>query len=534
MISVPYVRQVLVLPLAIFVILIATIEWQVMVAGEQFRSNEREKLTAHLNNVRARLEQDLTSAIFFSKGLDSFIISQQGQFDQQTIQAWLENMYSQTDYMINIGVAPGNRIEIIHPIEGNEAALGLYYPDLESQWPAIKTIIDSRESALVGPINLVQGGQGLIYRSPIYLTNGYWGITSIVLDSDKLLSSLMQVSNFPNSQIQLINANNDVLAGQNFSEEGELQKLVTLEIPGADWRLKGTRINSISDTNRNVRSGTYPVAFIAALLVGLLARSRFQAKIATTALKDENERVQKEFVSVISHELRTPLTAAQGAIALMSASPANDFPAEQQPLLEISKRNIGYLSILINNLLDLDRLTRNELTVEAETVHIYPIVRLVCTIMDQEAKTKNLNLVITTSNEMTVVRGDAERIKQMLQQLLSNAIKFSPMNAEIRVHLEQREKSACIAISDHGPGIDDDIQPIIFQRFRQGKTGNTRSSEGAGIGLALVHEIIALMDGSVAYKTSSEGSTFYLTLPLNSQPPLESELPQDSEPTDGQ
>lgn len=518
MISVPYIRQVLILPAVIFVILIATIEWQVTVATDQFRASEREKLTAHLNNVRARLEQDLTSAIFFSKGLDSFIISQQGQFDEQTMQTWLENMYTQAGFMINIGVAPGNRIKIIYPVEGNEAALGLYYPDLESQWPAIKRTIDAREPALVGPINLVQGGRGLIYRSPIYLPSGYWGITSIVLDSDKLLSSLAQTSNFPNSTMQLINANNEVIAGQLGSEAEGLQKLIALGIPGADWRLKGTRVNSISETSRNVRTGTYPVAVIAAILVGLLARSRFHAKITTEALKEENERVQKEFVSVISHELRTPLTAAQGAIALMSANAAVNLPAEQQPLLEISKRNIGYLSILINNLLDLDRLTRNELTVERESVHLYPIVRLVCTIMDQEAKAKNLNLTVTTSNEMTVVTGDSERIKQILQQVLSNAIKFSEMNAEILVHLEQREQSACISITDSGPGIDDDIQAIIFQRFRQGKTGNTRSSEGAGIGLALVHEIIELMHGTVSYKTSSEGTTFFLSLPRDSAP----------------
>ena len=130
-----------------------------------------------------RVNDSFRPTYFLTHSLESYIKSVNGKLNSAEFNNLLERLYSNGTNIRNIAVAPGNRITYLTPIKGNEAALGVYYPDLVDQWPAIQEVIREGQPSLTGPVDLVQGGRGLIYRYPIVLAdNSYWGMVSTVLD----------------------------------------------------------------------------------------------------------------------------------------------------------------------------------------------------------------------------------------------------------------------------------------------------------------------------------------------------------------
>src|SRR5690606_4495148 len=105
------------------------------------------------------------------------------------IKAILARLYAQTRHVRNFGVAVGTTLTYVHPVEGNEAAIGLRYPELPNQWPYVKAVIDGGKPLLAGPLTLVQGGTGLVYRTPIVVDGRYWGLLSTVIDSQSLFNA---------------------------------------------------------------------------------------------------------------------------------------------------------------------------------------------------------------------------------------------------------------------------------------------------------------------------------------------------------
>ncbi|WP_372876994.1 ATP-binding protein [Pseudomonas sp.] len=156
---------------------------------------EQQQLLAHANEVRAVLLAELNATLHLATGLAAYIPAKQGQIDPVELKPWLEGLLQQGRHIRNIGLAPDNRIAFVYPLAGNEAALGLYYPDQAAQWPTVQRIIASRSPALDGPLQLVQGGTGLIYRIPVYLDDQhYWGMISTVIDFDQLYAQVEEVA----------------------------------------------------------------------------------------------------------------------------------------------------------------------------------------------------------------------------------------------------------------------------------------------------------------------------------------------------
>ncbi|WP_119395556.1 sensor histidine kinase [Salinibius halmophilus] len=501
-------QQVYLLPIMIALLSIATIERQVHLSTQAQISGIENNLSARLDTASAKIERDLNSAISLSNGLNSYIKSQGGRLDNEVMQNWLAGMFIETEQLINIGVAPGNRIELIHPIAGNEAALGIYYPDLANQWPAIKAIIDSGTPKLVGPINLVQGGLGFIYRSPIYIDGDYWGITSIVMDADLILAHLDQVS----ASVQLTDDQQQLLFGKPELPTLYVSAHRKLAVPGVDWTLSAFASTQHVRSNQ-IRLASYPLALLFAVAVLLLASARYRSALRTQQLARENELVQREFVAIVSHELKTPITAIQGSLALLDHQLAKNLDTQGANLLNIARRNTAHLGLLINNLLDLDRMSKGTLTLSSSNIDLYPLATFVMNFMQNEASSKNITLNLDRSETSALAYGDPDRVQQIIHQLLSNAIKFSPENSHINITLTSTDEQAIISVQDEGQGIDAGTQAILFERFRQGHTGASRKAEGVGIGLALVYELATLMGGNVSFDTSEQGTTFTITLP---------------------
>jgi signal transduction histidine kinase len=226
--------------------------------------------------------------------------------------------------------------------------------------------------------------------------------------------------------------------------------------------------------------------------------------------------LKDQFISTVSHELRTPLTAISGALELVSSGVLSANPAQQQQLLHIACSNSKRLTLLINDLLDLEKLSAHQMAFTMQPHALDAIVQRAV----QENSTYGqqrqitLNYQCDTNTELTALC-DEHRLLQVLANVLSNAIKFSPPQAVVNIRLAQQPQRALISVSDQGPGISEAFKAKVFQRFAQENSGNTREQGGTGLGLALSKELMQAMQGDIWFTTTpGAGTTFYVSLPL--------------------
>lgn len=182
-----------ILPLIVF--LGTGIATELIIFEDQHRqaSLRQQKLNSYSGEIRAIIESELNATIHLASGLVAFIQAKNGQYQIEEIHPWLSKLQKNERGIRNITLAPGNRIQSIVPILGNESAIGLYFPDVPEQWPAINLIINSKRPALVGPFQLKQGGLALAYRVPVFLENtSYWGLVTSILDADQIFLQAKQ------------------------------------------------------------------------------------------------------------------------------------------------------------------------------------------------------------------------------------------------------------------------------------------------------------------------------------------------------
>lgn len=157
---------------------------------EKAEAEEKVAVAQRLAVLASRLEKEVSATIFRANGLSAMLAAVDVPSESQIDKA-LKNLFDEGRFIKNIGLAPQNRISHVYPQQGNEAALGIYYPDVPSQWPAVKRAIDTRSTVAAGPVKLLQGGTGLISRTPVFLEDqSYWGIISLVVDIDALFDSV--------------------------------------------------------------------------------------------------------------------------------------------------------------------------------------------------------------------------------------------------------------------------------------------------------------------------------------------------------
>ncbi|HOY22790.1 MAG TPA: HAMP domain-containing sensor histidine kinase, partial [Cellvibrio sp.] len=229
----------------------------------------------------------------------------------------------------------------------------------------------------------------------------------------------------------------------------------------------------------------------------------------------ENDRLKSEFVSTVSHELRTPLTAIGGALSLSISGQLGALPAPALNLLEIAQKNSQRLAELINDLLDIDKLSVGKLEMELEVQLLMPIVDDAISSMTSYAQKYDVHIVPGARYEYLMVKVDARRLRQVLVNFLSNAAKFSPGGEEIIINLDVSFDKVKVEVIDHGNGISESFREKIFQKFSQADSSDSRSVGGTGLGLAIAKELIEKMNGTIGFvSTEGVGSCFYVELPL--------------------
>ena len=227
----------------------------------------------------------------------------------------------------------------------------------------------------------------------------------------------------------------------------------------------------------------------------------------------ELDNFKSKLYTNLTHEFRTPLTVILGMVGQIKNEP-NKYLDEGTRLIEANGKS---LLQLINQLLDLSKLEDKSFRLNYEHGDIIPYLRYVVESFQTYANSKNLLLRFFTTLEGLNMSYDAEQIKQILTNLISNAIKFTPSGGEIIVKVEQENSSLKITVKDNGIGISEKELPNIFDRFYQVDSSSTREGEGTGIGLAHAKELVKLMEGVISVESKlDEGTEFMVQLPIES------------------
>lgn len=240
----------------------------------------------------------------------------------------------------------------------------------------------------------------------------------------------------------------------------------------------------------------------------------------------EANRMKDEFLAVLSHELRTPLNAIVGYARLLRGGVISEEKAARG--LETLERNATWLSQIIEDVLDVSRIVSGKLRLDVQPVELPVIVDNAVATIQPAADAKNIRLQTTIDPNCGPVSGDPDRLQQVVWNLVSNAVKFTPKGGRIQVRLERVNSHVEITVSDTGAGIDADFVPYVFERFRQAESGTTRKTGGLGLGLAIVRHIVEMHGGSVhaASAGPGQGATFTVRLPLMIVRPQTTEQPR--------
>ncbi|MCC4800871.1 PAS domain-containing sensor histidine kinase [Enterovibrio norvegicus] len=241
---------------------------------------------------------------------------------------------------------------------------------------------------------------------------------------------------------------------------------------------------------------------------------RFTGVIRDITERKRHDQIKSEFIATVSHELRTPLTSIRGAIGLVLGKFADQIPEKSHRMLTMALRNCERLTLLINDILDIEKFESGKMTFNYSRINLNALIRRAIEDNEGFAKQHLVNLHFESHCDNAFVNADAMRLQQVMANLLSNAIKYSPSAGTVSVSLHEHSDDYRIDVTDHGPGIPTEFHAHIFERFSQADSTDTRRVGGTGLGLSISQAIVERHHGKLNfYSVPGEGATFYFTLP---------------------
>lgn len=240
----------------------------------------------------------------------------------------------------------------------------------------------------------------------------------------------------------------------------------------------------------------------------------YVAVIRDITERKELDRLKDEFVSTVSHELRTPLTSIRGALGLLEAGVAGPLEAAGLEMVRIARTNSERLVRLINDILDLEKIEAGKLELTLTTLDPVQLARAALEQLQTMTAESGVSLTLA-AEPVARVRGDEDRLMQVLTNLLSNAIKFSPQGAKVVVRVTPLPTAVRFCVCDEGPGIAARDLKRLFGKFQQLDGSDTRQRRGTGLGLAISKAIVEQHGGRIGVESAlGVGSTFWFELPL--------------------
>ena len=242
----------------------------------------------------------------------------------------------------------------------------------------------------------------------------------------------------------------------------------------------------------------------------------FEVSQTERARVEAATRAKDEFVAMVSHELRTPLNAILGWLRLMRSGTLDE--ARRQHAFEVIERNAEAQDRLVADLLDISRVITGKLRIKLSQVDLSDVVEIAVEAVRPAAAAKRIRLDLELDRDHSVLRGDAERLQQVVWNLVANAVKFTSKGGTVQVRLSRIESDIELVVKDDGEGIEPSFLPHVFEIFQQFDRTSSRLHGGLGIGLSIVKHIVDLHGGSISAHSEGKGrgATFSVRIPISS------------------
>ncbi|GLQ94366.1 response regulator [Dyella acidisoli] len=226
------------------------------------------------------------------------------------------------------------------------------------------------------------------------------------------------------------------------------------------------------------------------------------------------ERMKNEFISTVSHELRTPLTSIMGSLGLLAGGVGGALSDQTRALVDLASKNSERLVRLINDILDIEKIEAGHMQFDLRPHELQPLIEQAIAVNRAYAVQLGVTFKLTASLPGVWVRVDADRLMQVMTNLMGNAAKFSPQGASVDLEITRRGDLIRVSVSDKGPGIPESFRHKVFEKFSQADSSDTRPKGGTGLGLSISKAIMEAMGGSIGFDTKEgDGTTFHFDLP---------------------
>ncbi|MCH2547451.1 MAG: CHASE domain-containing protein [Alphaproteobacteria bacterium] len=360
----------------------------------------------------------------------------------------------------------------------------------KQQQEALKTSEETFRSALenasIGMALVAPDGHWLKVNKALCTLLGY--------ERDELLSNDFQSISHPDDLAQDLEYVKKVLSGE--IKSYEMEKRYYHKSGRIIWALLNVSLVRDSDGRPNY----------------------FIAQIQDITERKEMERMKSEFISIVSHELRTPLTSIRGSLGLMVGAMAKDMPEKANRLIEIAHKNSERLILMINDILDIDKIASGQMRFDLQVQPLAPLVQNAVETNQPYANKLDVMIVANSIDRDLKINVDSARLSQVFANLLSNAAKFSNPGNNVEVITEVKGDKVRVSVIDHGLGIAEEFRSRIFGKFSQEDSSATRSKGGTGLGLHISKQMIDSMGGEIGFDSEvNKGTSFWFEFPLFSE-----------------
>ena len=313
-----------------------------------------------------------------------------------------------------------------------------------------------------------------------------------------------------------------------------LRQLSLSVLSGSSAEAKQWRESLIGVSEQNtVLIGLVVVAFVVLAVMLLLESLRTKAVLREKEQLLEASRaantMKSEFISVMNHELRTPLSSIRGAVSLLHSVFAKEYGEKERRLLDLALRNCEHLSTLVQDILDVEKFSSGRFEMKPEPVVLADAIADQMPTFTSLSQEHGITVLMQGPRTDIVCLLDQDRLRQVLSNLVFNAIKFSPSGTTIRIAVKSAGPQGIISVADEGVGIPPDAHSRVFDAFYQVDSSNKRRAGGTGLGLSICKSIVEGMGGRIWFESVvDKGTTFYVSFPEKAQASVMQNLPSSS------